>query len=124
MARITTALLLLVVLLNGATGIMAASGLSDDIGIEATTGVGTEIDSIQNDIQDAFSADTSVVESLILLFLELKDVFAVVIQGAFAAPSLFMNLGFPSWIVLPMFAPMYFVSVIELASVVTGRRTI
>lgn len=124
MARITTAILLIVVLLNGATGIMAASGLSEDTGINIASGVESKINDITDSIQDSFNPSTDIVDSLILLFLALKDTFILVVEGAFAAPTLIINLGFPPWLVLPLFAPMYIIASLEVASVVTGRQTI
>jgi hypothetical protein len=38
-----------------------------------------------------------------------------------AAPTLFLNVGFPPYIVLPLFAPIYVISTLELVYVGTGR---
>jgi uncharacterized protein (DUF983 family) len=42
----------------------------------------------------------------------------------FAAPVMFMNLGFPEWFVLPVFAPMYLISTLELIYAATGRNLV
>lgn len=124
MTRITSTILVFMILLNGGVTIMEASGMSDDIGVTLAPGVDDAMDGVVSEMKKGFSPDVSVIESLISMLVAGGRLFKVVIEGVFAAPAMFMNLGFPEWIVIPLFAPTYLISALELMYIFTGRRTV
>lgn len=121
MTRITSTILVFMLLINGGVTIMESSGLNEDLGVELAPGVSEAMDDVTDRMQEGFQPNIGVVESLINLFLAGLGIFQVVIEGVFAAPSMFMNLGFPDYIVSALFAPAYLISTLEMVFIATGR---
>jgi hypothetical protein len=121
MTRVTTTILIVLVLMNGTVGIMAGSGLSDDLGVELAPGVSDSMDAAVDNAKAGFSADAGVIESTITLILSGVRLFQTLVKGVFAAPQLFINLGFPAYIVLPVAAPLYIIAALEFIYMATGR---
>lgn len=119
--RMSTAVLIFLLLLNGSATMMTASGLAGDIGVNPNPGLNDEMDSIVTDSKDAFNPNSGVGDTLFAMFGAAFSAFKLLIQGVFSAPTMFVNLGFPSWFVIPVFAPMYFVVTLDLIYVATGR---
>lgn len=124
MTRITSTVLIMMLLLNGTVGIMSASGLSGDLGVDLAPGVNDAMDSVVENARDGFTATEGLGGTLFSLFAAAMGTFNVLIEGVFAAPQMFMNLGFPGWFVIPVFAPMYVVATLELIFIATGRDAI
>jgi len=128
MTRITTTVLVMVILMNGAATIMDVSGLSDDLNVEMETGVGDSVEQTIEDLQNAFDPNISSVESLISLSLAAFRTFNIVISGVFAAPTMLINIFGGSQlvetVVTVMFAPMYVISTLELIAVTLGNETV
>lgn len=121
MTRITSTILVVMILANGSVTIMSASGLSEDIGVEVAPGVSDAMDDVVTEMKKGFSPNIGVIESLISMFVAGLRLFQVVVEGVFAAPSMLMNLGFPEWFVIPISAPLYLISTLELLFIATGR---
>lgn len=124
MTRITTTILIVMVLLNGTVTVMEGSGLSEDIGVTLAPGVSESIDDVIKNAKDGFTASEGLGDTLFSLFAAAGGTFRVLISGVFSLPAMFLNLGFPSWMVLPIFAPMYIVSTLEIIFAFTGRDMI
>lgn len=124
MTRITSTVLIIIVLLNGSVSIMQASGLSDDLGVTLAPGIEENMDEVIQNAKDGFSASEGLGDTLFSLFSAAMSTFNLLIEGVFAAPAMMINIGFPSWIVVPIFAPMYIVSTLELIYVASGRQTV
>lgn len=124
MSRITTTVLILLLLLNGSASIMEASGLSEDIGVDIAPGVDRAMDQAVDNAKDGFSSRAGPLETLFSLFIAAMKLFETLTKAVFAAPTMFANLGFPSWFIAPIFAPMYIVSTLEIMYVATGRDAI
>lgn len=125
MTRITSTILVVVILMNSTVAIMAGSGFSEDVGVTLAPGISDEIEDINQNLRTAFSpAETGAGETLFALFLGAANTFQLVIKGAFAAQTVFINLGFPSWLVYPLIAPLYAIAGLELIYLATGRNTI
>jgi len=128
MTRITTTVLVLVILMNGAATMMAASGLSDDLGVNMETGVSDSVDQTVEDMENAFDPNISAVESLISLALAAFRTFQIVISGVFAAPTMLINIfggsTFVSTAITVLFAPMYAISTLELIAITLGNETV
>lgn len=121
MTRITSTILVVLILLNGTVTVMEASGLGDDLGVELAPGIDDSMDDVVTQMQEGFSPDASVAESLVSVLFAAGSLFQIVIEGLYAAPAMMLNLGFPSWIVVPFFAPAYLLSTLELVFLLSGR---
>lgn len=124
MARITTTLVVVLVLANASVTVMETSGLTDDLGVTMAPGISDKADKIVNQMQDGFSPDSGVVSSLVSLIGSLISLFLLLIEATYAIPTMFINLGFPSAIVTAFFGPIYILATLELAYVALGRRSV
>jgi len=128
MSRITTVVLITVLLLNGGVTIMEASGYSDDIGVELNTGVDESMENTVAELKKGFSPDVTIVESFISLAIAGLNVFQLVVEGALAAPTAIINILGGSQIVevtVGAFAAvLYVVSTLEILSIALGNRTV
>jgi hypothetical protein len=121
MTRITSTILVFLIIINGATTVMVGSGFADDIGVSPGPASQDEINQSIADAKQGFNPSGGGLSTLFGLFVSAMSLFEELFQVAFAAPAMFMNMGFPSWIVTPFFAPLYLVSTLELVYVATGR---
>jgi len=121
MTRITTTVFIFLLLMNGTVSVMAASGLQEDLGVDLAPGVSEAMDGAVEQLRDGFSPSSGLGETLFALFLASAQIMNIVINAITATPQMFVNLGFPSWIVFPLFVPMYAISTFEIIYVTTGR---
>lgn len=121
MTRVTTTIFIVLLLLNGSASVMSASGMSDDLNVELAPGISDSMDKATEELRKGFSPSAGVGETLFAMFIAGLEILRIIISGVGAAPQMFLNLGFPAWIVLPLFAPMYAISALELVYVGTGR---
>ena len=121
MARVTTSILVVLILMNGSVTVMAGSGLADDLGVELAPGATEAMDDIVENAQQGFSVSGGLGDTLFSLFAAGLGVMRLVFETAFAAPSMFINVGFPSWFVVPIFMPFYIIGLLELVYAATGR---
>ncbi|MDR9380970.1 MAG: hypothetical protein RI560_04765 [Natronomonas sp.] len=128
MTRITTTVLVMVILMNSGATIMDVSGLNDDLGVEMETGVSDAVDETVEEMKTAFDPNIGSVESLISLSLAAIGVFEIVIEGVFSAPTMMINIlgggEVVETVVLGLFAPMYAISTLELVSITIGSETV
>lgn len=124
MTRITSTVLVFMILFNGGVTIMEGSGLSDDLGVTLAPGVDNAMDKVVENAKAGFSPNTGLGDTLFSLFATAMSTFELLIAGVFSMPSMFLNLGFPAWFVLPIFAPMYVISTLELIYAATQRNLI
>lgn len=124
MSRVTTSVLIILMLANGSATIMAASGLSDDIGVQLNPGIEDKMNSIESTMKDGFEPNTGVVESLQSMLIAFGRLFLVAIEGMWAAPTMLINIGFPTYLVTAFFAPAYLIATMELGSLLIGRQTV
>jgi hypothetical protein len=121
MTRVTTTILIVMVLLNGTVAIMEGSGLSEDIGVELAPGVSDSVNDAIQTAQDGLDADAGLGETLVAMILSGLQLFEALITAVFAAPTMLMNLGFPQWIVVPVAAPIYIIGALDFMFIATGR---
>jgi hypothetical protein len=100
---------------------MSASGLNDDLGVQLAPGISESMDEAVDQLREGFSPSAGVADTLFSLFIAATQVFNITINAITAVPKMFLNLGFPEWIVVPLFVPMYAISTFELIYVATGR---
>jgi len=121
MTRVTSTILIAIILMNGTVGIMASSGLEDDLGVELAPGVSDAVQESVDTAKSGLQADAGLGQTLISVVLSGLLLFKGIIVGVFAAPTMFTNLGFPAWIVAPIAAPLYVVAALEFVYIATGR---
>ena len=121
MTRITSTVVIFLVLINGSVTIMAASGMSEDLGVDLAPGISDAADNVVENMKRGFSPDISVIESLISMITAGLNVFRVIVDGLYAGPTMFLNLGFPAWAVTAFYAPLYIISTLEMVFMATGR---
>lgn len=128
MTRITSTILVMMILLNGTTTVMEASGLSEDLGVTLAPGVSDAMDNVITEMKKGFSPNVNIIESFISLALAGLRLFQVVVEGLYAAPTMFINLlgggSFVEAAVTVLFAPAYLISTLELLFIATGRDTV
>jgi len=86
-------------------------------------GISETLDETTSDIRQ-FQTSEGLGDTLFALFASAGNVAEILVSGTFAAPSMLLNLGFPPWIVAPLFAPMYVLGTLEMISIFTGRRMV
>lgn len=121
MTRVTSTVLVFMLLLNGGVTVMEGSGLSEDLGVTLAPGVDKAMDKVVDNAKDGFTASEGLGDTLFSLFAAAMGTFEVLVQGVFSLPSMLLNLGFPEWFVIPVFAPMYIISTLELIYAASGR---
>jgi len=124
MTRITTTLLVFLILSNGTVTIMEGSGLSDDLGVSLAPGVEQEVNNLTELASDGFQSSEGLGDTLFTLFAAAYSLIALFAQSAFAVPTMFLNLGFPAWFVVPLTGPLYLVSTLEVVYAATGRQMV
>lgn len=121
MTRVTTTILVVLVLMNGTVAIMEGSGLSDDLGVELAPGISESVNDAIETAQSGLDADAGLGETLVALILSSLRLFEALITSVFSAPQAMVNLGFPPWIVYPITGPMYIIAALEFIFVAIGR---
>lgn len=125
MTRITSTVLVVLILMNGTATIMAASGFSADVGVQIAPGVTDTMDEVISEMRDGFSPEVSVIESFISMAVAAMRLFQVVVEGVYAAPTAMINLlgggDLVGTIVTVLFAPMYLIATLEIMFIATGR---
>lgn len=121
MTRITTTLLVFLILANGAVGVMEGSGLSEDIGISLAPGISEDVDKLTDKAKEGFSATEGLGDTLFTLFSAGFTLVSIFMQSLWALPTMLLNIGFPAWFVTFIMAPLYLISTLEVLYVATGR---
>jgi len=125
MTRITSTVLVVLILMNGTATIMSASGLSQDTGVQIAPGVTDTMDKVIVKMKEGFNPNVNVIQSFISMAVAGMRLFQVVITGVYAAPTAMANLlgggELVNTIVTVLFAPMYLIATLELVFMATGR---
>jgi len=124
MGRITTTLVAVMLLSNSAVTIMAASGFTEDIGVQLAPGINDEMDKLISEMKKGFSPNAGVGDSLRSIFVSSGRLFLVLVEALFAMPTMLMNLGFPDYLVTAFFAPAYMLSTLEIVLLITNRNAV
>jgi len=119
--RISTVVLIFLVFLNGASGVFVQSGAAQDMGIQPNAGGDEAVKSANSTSQD-LQTSGGFGQTLFALFISVGKWFGQLIGAIFAAPRMFANLGLPSYLTAFVFGPLYIISAIDIAYILTGRR--
>lgn len=124
MSRVTTTVLVMMLLLNGTVTVMESSGLTDDLQVTLAPGVDETMDELTKEMQQGFSPSGGFGDTLFSLFAAAASLFRLLVESVWALPQMMTNLGFPSWVIIPFFAPMYLLSTLEIVFIATGRDAV
>lgn len=124
MTRITTTLVVVLLLLNGTVTVVEGSGLAEDAGVELAPGISERMESVTDRMQEGFSPNIGVIQSFIALGGAALGFFQVLVEGMFALPTALKNMGLPAFIVDPLFIPLYLISSLEAIYVILGRELV
>lgn len=95
MKGISMNIVLLIVLMNVFVGVADAAGMWEDWGVEIQTGVEDEVQDVRDRFNKTGQAGGFGGETLIGMFLFVKDFFEFVFALGFVLPNLLGNLGIP-----------------------------
>lgn len=115
-------ILILLVFLNGAAGVMAASGVGDAIGTQPDVGNTEQLQQANESAQSIGAGSEGVQTTFIGNAISAAKTVASAFSVVYAAPQMFYNLGVPLWLVGFFFGPMYFVVAFDIVSVFAQFR--
>jgi len=124
--RKTTQVALFLVCLNAAAGFLTASGVGGDLGVGPQVGGGETIEQANSTAAGyspgggSQSQATGIIGAVTRAASVLIDVIAIATVGG---PQMLLNLGWPPFLVSFLFAPVYIVAGLDIASFAAGRRT-
>ena len=121
--RISTQIVVYLILMNATAGVLAASGVAADLGIGAQPGGGEQVGFVNDKASpDNINPGGGAGGTLFGLFTSvgatLKQVFVMATVGG---PMMLSNLGVPVWLVTFIFAPVYLIAGADLLYVYSGR---
>jgi hypothetical protein len=119
MAR-STNIVIFLLLLNASAGLLTASGVAADWGIQPDPGGDQQASAVNSEAQ-GLSPGKGGTETLFGLFITAANTFKGIFGFIFAGPLMLINLGLPSWLVTFVFAPQYVLVAVDLLYLFTGR---
>jgi hypothetical protein len=118
--RISFQLVLVLVLLNSAAGVLVASGVAGDMGIQPNPG-GDEKVAQANQSASSVDAGGGFGDTLFGLFISIAKAFEGVSNVVFFGPAMLTNLGIPSWATGMFSAVTTLIVGADAAYLLTGR---
>lgn len=118
--RISFQLVLVLVLLNSAAGVLTASGVADDMGIQPAVGGDDKVASAQSSA-DSIEAGGGLGQTLFALFTSIAQTFEGVYNVVFYGPVMLANLGIPGWATNMFSAITTLIVGADAAYLLTGR---
>jgi len=112
---------LFLVLLNGSAAVVGAT-LGDPLGFQPTPGAGSAIEEIVTQSQE-LTADRSGLDNFVSGTIAAGQLFLSLIGITTAAPRMMLNIGMPPILTVLISAPIYLIVGLDIARVVSGRRT-
>lgn len=106
--------------LNASVNFLAAAGSGEVWGVEMQTGVGETAQAVDQAARDIGSGPLGVVDAVAGLTIAAVNIAVSLLEMVFAAPTMFLNLGVPGYIVTFLFAPLYVVVAIDLLAIFRG----
>lgn len=110
----------MLVMLNAAAAFLIAAGSGSVYGIEMETGISSTVESVESAAESVGSGPVGLIDALGGATVAAVSGIDSLITMAFAAPTLFSNLGVPGFIVAFVFAPLYVVVALDMIAVLRG----
>lgn len=106
--------------LDAASVMFEASGVAEDMGIQAETGVTTKLTRAVEAIE-TIQPGGGLGETLFALYVSVTNSLQAFFAGVFAGPVMLHNLGAPTWVLAFLFAPASVYVGIDIIYALTGR---
>lgn len=106
--------------LNASVSFLAAAGSEAVWGIKMETGIGDTIEAVNQATQSVGSGPVGLIEAAAGAVIAAMTLLSNILVIVFAAPTLFLNLGIPSFIVTFIFAPLYLVVGYDIIAIFRG----
>lgn len=121
------AIVIFMIFLNAVPGVMVASGLAADMGINPSVSGGDSIGETNDEFQkeyeddDAFGVSGGFGQTLFALYTSVTGPVQTALGLLIGGELMFLSLGVPGWLVTFMFAPKYFIFGGTVIYVLAGR---
>lgn len=120
--RISTHIVLFMIIMTASANMMVASGTAEDIGIAPQPGQDDLIKTVENDPSiDNPNPGGGGGDTLFGLFTSTANIVNKLYRIAFAADIMFQNIGVPGFVTAFLFKLIPFLAAIDLLYVFTGR---
>jgi hypothetical protein len=105
---------------NAAAAFLAAAGSGTVWGIETETGLASTAEAVDSSAQSIGSGPVGLVDAVAGVTIAAITALNEILSIAFAAPTLFTNLGVPGFITGFVFAPLYVMVAIDIIAILRG----
>lgn len=119
--RISSKLTVFFILLNGFANTLAASGVSEDLGITWSPGGNGEIEAMRTAARSISPGGAGIGDTLFALYNAMAGSFTTIFEVIFAGPLMLQNVGLPGWIIDPFTVLLAFIWAIDIAYILSGR---
>lgn len=119
---ISTAFLVGLILLNGAAGIMEASGLNDALNMSLDPGGDQQIDEKIDDSKGDINATGGFGDTLFSVFGAVGSAFSGFLELVTIGPRMLINVGIPSFFVTALLAPLFMIAALDIYFALSGRK--
>lgn len=120
MGRASSQIVIFLLCLNAVAGVVTASGIGADLGIDPSFGADDKVEQTQQTAND-FNPSSGVGATLFALFVGVGDFFKSIFTLVFYGPVMLSNIGIPIWMTTFPFAPAAFIVAKDVAYALTGR---
>lgn len=105
---------------NAAANFLKAAGAQEVWGVTAEPGVGQEVQRANESAAEIGSGPVGLIDALGGATVAAVDALAGLFSIIFAAPTLLLNVGVPTFIVTFVFAPLYLIVAIDVIAILRG----
>lgn len=109
------------IFLNAVPGLMIASGVAEDMGIDPSVAGGHNIADANQEMKDV-RVSGGLAQTLFTLYTSVTGPLRVVMGVLIGGELMFMSLGVPEWLITFLFAPKWIIFGGTLIYVLAGRR--
>lgn len=119
--RKSISIVIFLLLMNATSGFLVASGVAEDLNINAQTGAGEQVEYVNDAAQDP-NPGGGAGATLFGLFVSAATIVKdITVMATIGGPLMLKNAGMPSWLVGFIFTPIYLIVGVDTLYVYTGR---
>lgn len=119
--RISTIVVLYIILMSVFTGMFDTAGVWDDWGVEIDTGVDEQVNETQKTFKQVQTGGLGA-QTLIGMFLTVYNTLKTAYTLVTAAPTVLQSVGVPTFLTLPIKAVMFIIVGRDILGAWTGRE--